>query len=69
MAATGTTQCEKLSFETFSEAQKVINKAGKIGRSCKGARKRATKKPKRVYKCQYCGMYHLTSQKSKKGYE
>jgi hypothetical protein len=53
--------CEKLSFDSFFEANKVINSASKIGRTKN--RHRACKKPKRAYKCEVCGKYHLTSLK------
>ena len=56
--------CEKLNFETFAEAQKVVNKALSFGRTT--IRRLNQKKPKRVYHCPDCGMYHLTSQKKKK---
>ncbi len=60
--------CEKLSFESFDEAQKVVNKANKGNRhyiNGKRVSHRQTKKPKRVYKCPECCLYHLTSQKNK----
>jgi hypothetical protein len=53
--------CEKLSFTTFFEAQKVVNIATNIGR--RQNRHRATKIPKRAYRCPECGNYHLTSKK------
>jgi len=54
--------CGKVSFDTFFEAQKVLNRLGNIGRVYgKTKRRHATKKPKRVYKCPDCGKYHLTS--------
>lgn len=53
--------CEKLSFDSFSEGQKVVNKALSWGRG--NRRRQNSKKPKRVYKCPECGMYHLTSKK------
>ncbi|MDD4972476.1 MAG: hypothetical protein PHT07_23850 [Paludibacter sp.] len=53
--------CEKLSFDTFFEGQKVVNNATNIGR--RQNRHRATRVPKRVYKCPDCGKYHLTSKK------
>jgi len=53
--------CEKLSFDSFYDGQKVVNVATSIGR--KQNRHRATKKPKRVYLCPECGKYHLTSKK------
>jgi hypothetical protein len=55
--------CGKVAFDTFFEAQKVLNRFGNIGRVYgKTKRRHATKKPKRVYKCPDCGKYHLTSQ-------
>ena len=53
--------CEKIAYESFTDAQKVVNRALKIGRTMN--RRMANKKPKRVYKCELCGLYHLTSQK------
>jgi hypothetical protein len=56
--------CGKTSFDTFEQAQKVVNSFSKKGRAYgKSQRRMATKKPKRVYKCPYCGNYHLTSKK------
>lgn len=52
--------CDKLSFDTYFEGQKVVSNA-KIVRTKN--RRRATKHPKRVYKCPDCGKYHLTSKK------
>lgn len=58
--------CEKITFETFAEAQSTVNKANSFGR-VKGPSKRrlAQKRPKRAYKCDHCNKYHLTSKKSK----
>lgn len=53
--------CEKISFDSFLEAQKVVNHAQ--GR--KNNRRRAQKVPKRVYRCPDCGKFHLTSKKNK----
>lgn len=53
--------CEKLSFDSFFEAQKVVNKAMSYGRAIN--RHRSNKKPKRCYKCPDCGKVHLTSKK------
>jgi hypothetical protein len=59
----GLNNCGKVAFETFYQAQKVLNRFGNIGRVYgKTKRNHATKKPKRVYKCPDCGKYHLTSQ-------
>ena len=52
--------CDKRTYDSFSEAQTVVNSASKVGRKYKN-RRFATKKPKRVYKCENCGKYHLTS--------
>lgn len=54
--------CDKLSFDSFSEAQKVVNNAMSMGR--RKNRHRATKKPKRVYRCPDCGMYHLLQKRN-----
>lgn len=53
--------CDKLSFDTFSEAQHVVN----IAQGRKTNRHRANKIPKRAYKCPDCGKFHLTSKKNK----
>ena len=56
--------CGKVTFDSFFDAKKVLNRLGNIGRAYgKTKRRLATKKPKRVYKCPFCGKYHLTSQK------
>ena len=58
--------CEKVTYETFNEAQKAVQ-GFKKGRSYgKSGRRLATKKPKRAYKCEICGKYHITSQKKKR---
>lgn len=54
--------CEKLSFNSFYEAQKVVSTARSIAKRSNN-RHRATKTPKRTYKCPDCGKYHLTSKK------
>lgn len=54
--------CDKVSYESFAEAEKAV-KGFKKGRH--HHRKFATKKPKRAYKCEICGMYHITSMKKK----
>lgn len=55
----------KISFETFSEAQRIINKANKSNthsyKRGKRLNRQTNKRPKRVYKCDECGKYHLTS--------
>lgn len=57
----------KLSFETFEQAKKVVNSANKPRthhyQHGKRVNRGQNKRPKRVYKCTECGMYHLTSQK------
>lgn len=50
--------CEKTTYDSFLDAKKKLNSFHK-GRH--NNRKLATKKPKRVYKCEICGKYHLTS--------
>lgn len=54
--------CEKKTFDSFDEAQKFLS-TFKSGRT--KHRKSATKKPKRAYKCEFCGFYHVTSMKKK----
>jgi hypothetical protein len=61
--------CEKLSYESFAEAQKVVNMANNSKRKYIDGRRvnrNQNKKPKRAYKCEKCGLYHMTSQKNKK---
>jgi hypothetical protein len=61
--------CEKISYDSFSEAQKVVNKANNSKRFYVDGRRmnrNQNKKPKRPYRCEICGMVHLTSQKKKK---
>lgn len=53
--------CEKIGYNTYAEAKKVVNNAQKIGRV--KHRNLSNKRPKRVYKCPLCGLYHLTSKK------
>lgn len=48
--------CDKQTFRSFREAQEVLNKSKKHHR---GGKK--DKKLRRSYKCDNCGMYHLTS--------
>ena len=58
--------CEKTTYDSFNEALKVVN-SFKKGRSYgKHKRRFATKKPKRAYKCELCGKYHITSQNKKR---
>ena len=58
-------ECEKLSFDSFEEAQKVINKAKRmrVFQNGKRVKKRSSYKPQRAYKCPKCGKIHLTSLK------
>jgi hypothetical protein len=61
--------CEKITFDSCSEAQRVINKAHNTRLFKNGQRiKRLTKRdrPKRAYKCEICGKWHLTSLKHDK---
>lgn len=58
--------CDKIPYETYAEAQHVINVAHKIPHKIEmdtGRRinRRQKPRPKRVYKCEECGKYHLTS--------
>lgn len=56
--------CEKKTFNSFAEAQKVVNSANNGKRAYfngKRVNRRQTYKPKRVYKCEDCSKYHLTS--------
>jgi hypothetical protein len=57
--------CEKLSFDTYAEAQHIVNIAhNQNKRTMYGKRRinrRQKQKPRRVYKCETCGKYHLTS--------
>lgn len=55
--------CEKTTYDTFYEAQKTLS-GFNSGRQYKN-RRLAHKIPKRVYKCEKCGKYHLTSMKQK----
>lgn len=57
--------CDKRTYESFGEAQEMLNKARNFqtrkvdGRRMK--RRQPPYKPKRAYKCDLCGLYHLTS--------
>jgi uncharacterized protein len=56
--------CHKLSFNSYNEAIKNII----IRNRYKGKYRimqRLSKTPKRAYKCENCGFFHLTSQKKK----
>lgn len=54
--------CEKLSFDTFYEDQKIVIEAKTIRRRSRN-KHRAMKIPQRCYRCPDCGKYHLTSKK------
>lgn len=65
-------ECHKTAFNSFKEAQTLINRAKhgknhKNGR--KGPRKMARKDniPVRSYLCPNCGKWHVTSKKEKYG--
>jgi len=61
--------CTKLTFTTYSEAQHVVNLANNKRRAWVDGRRmnrRQTYKPKRVYKCDCCEQYHITSKKKRK---
>lgn len=56
-------QCEKIAFDSWAEAQAKVTKAANMriyvdGKRIKG--RSAKQQPKRVYKCQHCGKFHLT---------
>ena len=55
-------KCDKKEFDTFREANHIINIAGKT----KGDKHRRKKRPKRAYRCDLCGMVHLTCKKADK---
>lgn len=60
--------CDKTTYETFAEAQTVVNKAENGNRFYKHGKRynhRQTYKPKRAYRCERCGKYHLTSRNKK----
>ena len=58
--------CGKVIFDTYLEAQKMLNKLNGIGRVYgKSKRRLAFKKPKQIYKCPDCGKYHLTTKQKK----
>lgn len=56
-------ECNKITFSSYKEAQTVVNNAHKH-KYIRGKRinKKKSKIPQRVYKCNFCGFYHLTSQ-------
>ncbi len=58
--------CEKTTYSTFSEAEKVVSHFKNLNVPNNIPRRFATKKPKRAYKCEICGLYHITSQKKKR---
>ena len=57
--------CEKVTYETFHEAQKALQGFKKGRMYGKSKRRRAIKRPKRAYKCEICDKYHITTQKKK----
>jgi len=57
--------CEKITYDSFFDAQTVVNKAAKFGRNSSRIRRLKNKIPKRVYRCEECGKYHLTSKLKK----
>jgi len=59
--------CGKIQYNSFREAQEVINYAKNHRRYFRGKRvnRKIGKKdirPQRSYKCEVCGFWHLTSQ-------
>lgn len=62
--------CEKIAYDTYFEAQQYVNFAKKHPnkriKNGKRINRMQSKLPKRVYKCEQCGKYHLTSRKKKK---
>jgi hypothetical protein len=55
-------ECTKQKFDTYKQAMTVIS-----GFKVKGNRAHPkAKMPQRAYKCQYCGLWHVTSRKKKK---
>ena len=58
--------CEKVTYKTFYEALRVVQGFRKGRKYGKSKRRLSTKKPKRAYKCERCGKYHITSQKKKR---
>lgn len=50
--------CNKKAFPSYREAKETMNYIKNSGGK--------NKIPKRVYKCDICGEFHFTSQKSKK---
>jgi ribosomal protein L32 len=54
--------CEKIAFDSYADAIKVVRKSQSVGRVYgKTKRRLARKKLKSVYKCPDCGKYHMTS--------
>ena len=58
--------CDKVTYESFNEAKRALSGFKKGRAYGKSKRRLATKKPKRAYKCEMCGKYHITSQKKKR---
>ncbi len=57
--------CEKVTYDSFNEALSTIHRSKKGRVYGKSRRRLTTKRPKRAYKCEVCGKYHITSQKKK----
>lgn len=58
--------CEKVTYDSFFDAEKSISRHKKGRAYGNSARRMATKVPKRAYKCNDCGKYHITSMLKKK---
>ena len=59
-------RCKKTPYDSFFAAQKVINWARRFHRYSKLNHTRTPRNiPKRVYKCEICGEYHITSKRNK----
>jgi hypothetical protein len=50
--------CSKKGFASYREAKEVMNYIKN--------KSNKNKIPKRIYKCKFCGEFHLTSQKTQK---
>jgi hypothetical protein len=61
------TKCNKIGYASFREAQAIINNAKKhVYNKNSGTRRnklvgKKDKMPRRSYKCELCGMWHITS--------
>ena len=58
--------CDKTTYNSFSDAEKAISGFYNGRAYGKNRRRLATKKPKRAYKCDVCGKFHITSKKNKR---